>query len=164
MLVLVAHLAEPTAVFAQFTDNPLTAGTPIKAVHITELRSAIANLRASSGLPVFSFTDPTLTPGVTVILAVHLTELRTALDQVYDAAVIARPVYTDPAPAGLVIKAVHIQELRTAIANLANHAPSFTKGADQTVNEDAARRPSWRGRPRFPQGRPMNRGRRSRSR
>ena len=101
-----------------FTDDPLTLGvTPVKAIHITELRQSIDALRSHHGLGVFAYTDPTLTVGVTPIRAVHLTELRTALDGVYDALGLARPSYTDPViVAGqTVIKGVHIEELRSAV-------------------------------------------------
>src|SRR3989442_53501 len=74
----------PTAVTATFsavfTDATLTAqGTAIKAVHITDLRSAINTLRTRNGLSAFAYTDATLTPGSTVVKGIHLTELGTAL-------------------------------------------------------------------------------------
>ena len=47
-------------------------------------------------LPVFSFTDPTLTAGSTVIKAVHFRELRAALAGAYAAAGQTPPSYTDP--------------------------------------------------------------------
>ena len=52
VLAVVATIGAGTPAFAQFTDDPLTAGTAVKAVHITELRSVIANLRSAFGLPV----------------------------------------------------------------------------------------------------------------
>src|SRR5437870_4667759 len=74
----------PTAVTATFsavfTDATLTAqATAIKAVHITDLRSAIDTLRTRNGLSAFAYTDATLTPGSTVVKGIHLTELETAL-------------------------------------------------------------------------------------
>jgi hypothetical protein len=66
-IILLVTLGGATRVFAQFTDDPLTPGTPIKAVHVIELRTAINNLRAVFSLPAFVFTDSTLTPRVTVI-------------------------------------------------------------------------------------------------
>ena len=71
----------PTA-FA-FTDDPLTTGaTPVKAVHVLELRTAINTIRADNSLPPFTFTG-TLTAGTTVISALHVSELRTAINAVY---------------------------------------------------------------------------------
>ena len=84
----------PTAVTATFsavfTDATLTAqGTAIKAVHITDLRSAINTLRTRNGLSAFAYTDATLTPGTTVVKGIHLTELGTALREMGP--------FTDPA-------------------------------------------------------------------
>jgi len=99
----------------QFTDNPLTAGTPIKAVHVAEIRPCINALRAQFALSTFVFTDPDLT-GV-VVKAAHILELRSALRGVYVAKGVAVPVYTDPTITAqqIVIKAGHIQELRAAV-------------------------------------------------
>ncbi|HKB09583.1 MAG TPA: CHRD domain-containing protein [Vicinamibacterales bacterium] len=99
-----------------FTDDLLTArGTPVKAVHVLELRQAINTLRFNNMLPPFVFTD-TLTAGTTVISAVHVSELRTALNAVYVAKGLAPPTYTDPAvAAGIAVKAVHVAELRFAL-------------------------------------------------
>ncbi|MDE2180272.1 MAG: hypothetical protein KGJ40_05405 [candidate division NC10 bacterium] len=111
-----------TATFSRvFTDPTLTAGsTRIKAVHVTELRSAINTLRAVNSLAAFTWTDPTLTVGSTLVKKVHLDELRTALGQVYQAAGQSAPSYTDPTlTAGSTrIKAVHVTELRTAVRAL----------------------------------------------
>lgn len=80
-----------------FTDGSgpnfaIAQGTPvmIKAVHILELRTAINTLRAGKGLAraalsavcatvpgtCGAYTDPTLTPGQTVIKAANLNEVR----------------------------------------------------------------------------------------
>jgi len=101
-----------------FTDDPLTPGIVVKAVHVVELRTAIANLRSSVGLPVFTFTDPVLTPTSTPIRALHITELRTALGDVFNMFDASRPSYTDATLTGVVIKAAHIQELRTAVVGM----------------------------------------------
>lgn len=103
---------------ASFTDDPLVPGvTPVRGVHITELRTRIASLRARYALPVVVWTDPTLTAGSTTIRAVHVTELRAALQAVYVAAGRAVPSFTDPVlTAGVTsIRAVHITELRAAV-------------------------------------------------
>ena len=107
------------AVLPSFTDDPLVAGvTPVKVVHITELRQAIATLRARQGLAPVAWTDPTIVARVTPIKGAHLIELRTALATVYEAA--GRPV---PAwmPAAIVdgqtiVTAASLQELRAALA------------------------------------------------
>ncbi|PYM92880.1 MAG: hypothetical protein DME04_13985 [Candidatus Rokuibacteriota bacterium] len=101
----------------RFTDDPLLPGTPIKAVHFTELRSAVDNVRLAVGLATFEWTDPILAPEVTPARVVYLTDLRTALNQAYVAANAVLPTYTDPIvlPGATVIKVVHITELRSAV-------------------------------------------------
>jgi hypothetical protein len=101
-----------------FTDDPLTPGsTPVKAIHVTELRQAIDTLRTRFGLAPFAWTDETIVAGSTVVKATHMTELRSALQAVYAAAGRAAPTYTQPtvAPATTVISAVDVAELRAAI-------------------------------------------------
>jgi hypothetical protein len=102
------------------TDDPLAAGTTVKAVHVRELRDAIDMLRVRYGLAAVAWTDPLLTPGVTSVKAAHLTELRAALDEVFSAAVQRPPTYTDPTIVGshTVIAATQIAELRTALKSL----------------------------------------------
>ena len=101
-----------------FTDDPLTAQvTPVKAVHINELRDDVNTLRSRNGLAAFSYTDLTLTVGATQVKVAHLTELRTALNGVYDAQGKTQPTYTDPTiTAGkTAIKKAHITEIRSAV-------------------------------------------------
>lgn len=103
-----------------FTDDPLIAGTtPLRAVHITELRDRINALRVRFALSPVSWTDSVLT-GV-LARAVHVQELRDALLAAYDAALLQgiaapRPVFADaPLGPGLPIRALHIQQLRAAV-------------------------------------------------
>jgi len=100
-----------------FTDPTVTAGeTTIRAVHITELRTRIDNIRIARGLSAFAYTDPTLTVGSTAIKAVHILELRTALADAYVAAGRAVPTYTGATPgAGTAVLAASITELRAAV-------------------------------------------------
>jgi len=65
-------------------------------VHITELRTAVNAARTRNGLAATAWTDPTLTPGTTVIKAVHITELRAALNAFYTKLGRTLPSYTDP--------------------------------------------------------------------
>jgi len=109
-----------TSTFA-FTDDPLVArSAPIKAIHITELRTAIDGVRAARQLSPFAWTDPTLAPGSTLVKAVHVRELLTALNQAYTAAGSSLPTYTDPTvvAGATVIKAIHLNELRAAVRAL----------------------------------------------
>jgi hypothetical protein len=98
-----------------FTDDPLISQvTPIRAVHITELRTRIDALRQQFELSPFAWTDPTL--AVVFVKAVHITELRVALNDAYSAAAQSPPSYTDPTLGpGVTMKVAHVAELRAAI-------------------------------------------------
>jgi hypothetical protein len=98
-----------------FTDDPLIAGlTPVKSVHLNELRSRIDWARARRGLAPFGYVDE-MSPGAS-IKASHIVDCRTALAAVYLALSQPAPIYTDASLApGMSIRAVHIAELRTAV-------------------------------------------------
>lgn len=100
---------------AAFTDSPLLPGTPVKAVHFTELRTRIDALRLVHGLPSFSWTDAVLAPGVTPVKLQHLLELREALAAVHEEAGRPAPVWADVPLAAVPIRAVHLTELRAAV-------------------------------------------------
>ena len=107
--------------YAPFTDATLVAGeTPLRAVHITELRTRINAQRQRFNLGAFSWTDPGLAAGTTVLRAVHITELRAALVEAYTAAGVTPPSFTDPTLSGgnTAIKRIHILELRDAVGAL----------------------------------------------
>jgi hypothetical protein len=102
-----------------FTDPQLSSAlTPIRAVHIAEMRLRINTLRAANGLAAITWTDPVLTAGVTTVKAVHITQMRTALNQVYSAKKLSPPSYSEPNLSAAVtpIKGAHISDLRNAIA------------------------------------------------
>jgi len=97
-----------------FTDDPLTAGVTIKAVHVTELRDAVNQARARASLTAATWTDTSL-PGV-AIKAVHILELHARLDEARAALGLSVASYTDPGlNVGTIVKAVHIQELRDRV-------------------------------------------------
>jgi RHS repeat-associated protein len=94
-----------------FHDNPLQAGvTPVYALHITELRDAINQVRISRGM-VAAFWVETVSSGVG-IKAAHIQEMRDRLDQAIRAPTVA---YTAELKTGKQIKAAHIQELRNRV-------------------------------------------------
>jgi hypothetical protein len=96
-----------------FTDSPLLPGTGVKALHLTQVRSAEAAVRQLAGLAAYPFTS---TPASgSLIRAVHLTELRTALNQGRNALGLSTLAFTDSALAGQRIKAIHIEELRDGV-------------------------------------------------
>ena len=105
-------------IIGAFTDDPIVAGvTPIRLIHLLELRARINAQRVRFNLPEVGFTPQVA--GVSVITGQHLLQIRTALTEAYIAHGLAAPTFTDPGlPAGTVIRAVHIQELRAAIIAL----------------------------------------------
>ena len=106
---------------APFTDPVLTVGvTPIKAVHMTELRTRADAVRVGCGLTAATWTDPVLTAGVTPIKAAHMTELRAAVTAAYAGCTQTAPAWTDPVlTTGVTpIKAAHLLELREAVIAL----------------------------------------------
>jgi len=63
-----------------WTDSTLTSGaTPLKAVHILELRAALAEVYQKLMRPLPTYTDPTIVAGQTVSKAAHVQELRSAV-------------------------------------------------------------------------------------
>jgi hypothetical protein len=94
-----------------FTNDPLTAGTAIKAAHASELRTAVNAMRAATGLPAQAFT------GGAAIQAVHVEELRAALDEARAAIGLSALTYTDVAitPGTTKVKAAHWNELRAGV-------------------------------------------------
>jgi hypothetical protein len=100
-----------------FTDPTLTSGaSAIKAVHITQLRTAVNLVRALGGLGAATFTDPVLSTS-TQIKRVHLTQLRSELDTMRSTLGVSALTYTDSTiTAGVTgVKGVHIRELREGV-------------------------------------------------
>jgi RHS repeat-associated protein len=96
-----------------FTNPDLLApgGVQIKALHITELRTAINDLRAQLGLSAFSWQTSAVSGGL--ITADPILEMRTALDLALGAP--PAPGYLAGLAQGQPIKAFHIQELRNRV-------------------------------------------------
>ena len=63
-----------------WTNGALAQGvTPVRAVDVAELRTALAEAYTAAGRTPPTYTDPTLAPGVTVVTATHIAELRAAV-------------------------------------------------------------------------------------
>ena len=101
-----------------FTDDPLMAGTPIKAVHIFEIRARINTLRDAClpALGAYAFTDVTLA-GIPA-KAVHVTEPRTALSEAYVNCGQAALTFASVVATGVEITTAPITELRMLIVAL----------------------------------------------
>jgi fibronectin type III domain protein len=106
--------ASDLATTVLFADDPLVARvTPIKAVHLAQLRTAVTAVRALAGLGAPAYTDPA-SHGV-VIKAVHITELRTFLDQAMSILGLTTDSYTNTIAHGVIVRAVDFQELRNRV-------------------------------------------------
>jgi hypothetical protein len=99
-----------------FTDDPIVAGiSPVRAIHIKELRVSVDALRLSCNLEPYSYTGPSPVAGITTIQAAHFAEPRTALDEYYDCRSVPRPDYPFPRPAPQApVMSRHLSETRAA--------------------------------------------------
>ena len=105
--------ASDLATTVMFTDDPLSAGVLVKAVHLSELRTAVNAVRAQAGLSTPAYTDPAA-PGV-IVRAIHITELRTFLDQAMAALGRTTGGWTNGSLTGIPIDATHFQEIRNRV-------------------------------------------------
>lgn len=101
-----------------FADTTASAGAAylyrVRAVDGSASRSGPSNVALGVA---FTFTDATLTGGVTTIQASHLSELRQVVNTVRGVAGLAAATWTDSTltPQSSVISAAHIQELRNRL-------------------------------------------------
>ena len=66
-----------------YTDPTLTVGaTQVKAVHLTELRTALNGVYDAQGKTQPTYTDPTITAGQTAIKKAHIEEIRSSVKAV----------------------------------------------------------------------------------
>ncbi|HKO57363.1 MAG TPA: zinc-dependent metalloprotease family protein [Thermoanaerobaculia bacterium] len=96
-----------------FTDPTLSAqSTPVRVVHITQLRAAVNAVRALTNMGGYPFADPSLAAGDQAKGA-HIINLRTALNEAFGALALSVPSYTDPTIT--IIRTPHVKELRDAL-------------------------------------------------
>jgi hypothetical protein len=98
-----------------FTD-PVLSGTNIKAVHVAQLRTAVAAIyRTARFFGQAAFNDPVLSRD-TPVRAQHMAEMRMLLDQARFTLGLPAIDYADaPATAGGVVKATHLLDLRRGV-------------------------------------------------
>jgi hypothetical protein len=96
-----------------FTDDPVTTATKVKAVHLSQLRTAVTAVRALAGLGAPSYTD--VAAANLKIKAVHLTELRTFIDAARAALSLSTGGYTDASLTNVKVKVIHLEELRDRV-------------------------------------------------
>jgi uncharacterized protein YkwD len=105
--------AADLATTMMFTDDPLSAGVVVRAVHLAELRTAVNAVRAQAGLGAGTYTD-SATAGV-ILRAVHITQLRSQLDEALGLLGRTTGGWTDAPLAGVAIRAIHFQEIRNRV-------------------------------------------------
>jgi hypothetical protein len=98
-----------------FNDDPLIATiTAIKALHVTQMRTAVNATRELAGLSPASFTDAS--PAGVTVKAAHVTELRSALDPARALLGLAAQPYSRTLVAGsTIVAAVDVSELRNGV-------------------------------------------------
>lgn len=97
---------------ANFSDDPLVAGQPVRAAHISELVAATNTLLAAGGLPPLTISDAGVGQPVR---ASHITALRDAINSARTALGMMSPQWADTiAPSGI-LRAAQILEMRDAL-------------------------------------------------
>jgi RHS repeat-associated protein len=115
-----------------FTDDPLqTNATQIKALHITELRTAINSLRQQRGLAAHAWQYSATTTDY--INANPILEMRTALDQALGA---PSGGYAGGLAQNQPVLAIHIQELRDRVKNNWNVSVSIPRDGHASLAYD----------------------------
>lgn len=95
-----------------YTDETIVPGsTPVKPVHVTELRTSINAIRAACGLGAQSWTNNVVSNAP--IKRQDITDLRTGLDGAFSTIGLTLPAYVDPVIDDTVrVARDHIQQLR----------------------------------------------------
>jgi Beta-propeller repeat len=123
---------EAEGVAVDSSNNVYVSGNIYTGPTLGTVYLVIKYKQQCSGPFSFSFTDPTLTSGTTLIRAVHVNELRSDVNQLRSDAGLAAYSFTDPTltPGTTLIRAVHINDLRTALAAVytacSSTAPTYT--------------------------------------
>lgn len=101
------------ATTVMFADDPLAPGGIVRAVHLSQLRTAVSAVRAQATLAPATYTDAAAA-GV-MVKAVHITELRTALDGAMASLGLTTGGWTDASLTAVMVKAVHFQQIRSRV-------------------------------------------------
>jgi Bacterial Ig-like domain (group 3) len=95
-----------------FTDDPLAAGTTIRAVHLQEIVAGTNALRTAAGLT--PLPSSAYASGA-IVTASGLNVLRNAINEARSTLGATPVTFTSTIAAGGIVRAAHIQELREAI-------------------------------------------------
>ena len=95
----------------------VSAGTPVRAAHINELRTLVNRARAAAGLAHTTWTFPTRAAGNPVELE-DVNDLRNALNGALQNIGQTPPAFTDPTlTTSTPVRKLHVNELRTRVMN-----------------------------------------------
>jgi RHS repeat-associated protein len=121
-----------------FTDPDLLApgGVQIKTLHITELRTAINDLRIRLGMAAFSWQTSATSGGL--IKADPIIEMQTALDQAIGPP--PSPGYSPGLAPSQPILAIHIQELRDRVVGAWNASSQIPRDGHENLSYDLMNR------------------------
>lgn len=106
-------------------------GNDIKLENLTELRSAVNQLRQHAGLGAYNFTiDPNPERNVTSVKAQHIRQLRAALEEARAALGLSNGGYAHPTliENSSLIYAIYFQELRNQIRSAWNNGEAIHAG------------------------------------
>ena len=99
-----------------FTDTLVAGTTSVRAIHLTELRTAVDAVRLLATLGAGTYTDPAIIAGTTTIKRAHITELRTALDAARSGLALTALTYGESLTVGVTtVKNSHFTELRAGV-------------------------------------------------
>jgi hypothetical protein len=101
------------ATTVMFANDPLTAGTVVQGVHLSQIRTAVNAARLLANLTTVNFTDPA--PVGVTIKSAHIDVLRMALDAALTALGLTAGGYTNSPLTGAQVKAIDFQELRDRV-------------------------------------------------
>lgn len=108
-------------------DDPVLVRnlTPIRAIHVVQLRQAVDSVRHAAGLSPGTYTDAALCQTLTsqhqcvgpvAVKHGHVQDLRDQLQNALVLLQIPQPTYSDsPLTQGVIIKKQHIEELRAVV-------------------------------------------------
>lgn len=101
------------SMLVSFTDDGLPAGSPIRALHVTELAAAVNAIRTAAGLETITLSDAAAGQR---IRGSHIQLLRDGLNEARVAMLLQQLTFTDPVLGSTVpVRASHIQQLRDSV-------------------------------------------------
>ena len=125
--LVIRHAPAPATV-THWTDHPVATESPIRAVHVNELRRAIDIHRRRLGIPAYPWTDDPAIRWVTYVRACHFLEIREATQELWNARRMGLlPDWTagSPPSSERAILALDMNDLRQWVTALAGDSPAL---------------------------------------